>query len=79
MRKRILCSGAPILMVMVAAGCSGASVGPVTECVAADSRGVSWTRADLTPLGAEDAALIACGQESADPTTCVVSRCGQRW
>jgi hypothetical protein len=79
MRKRYVLSGAHMLVIVVAAGCSNDSVGPVTECVVADSRGASWTRSDLTPLGAEDAALIACGQQSADPTSCVVTKCQPRW
>ncbi len=53
--------------------------GPITDCFVADSRGASWKGSDITPLGAEDAAMIACGQQSADPTSCVVTTCAPRW
>ena len=68
-------------LILLLVGCAGggSSGGPITECTAADSRGAGWTGSDITPLGAEDAALIACGQQSGDPTSCVVSKCQQRW
>ena len=69
----------PLLILAAAAGCSP-NHGPITECVVSDSRGNAWTRSDdVSPLGAQDAALIACGQESPDPTSCVVTRCEGHW
>jgi hypothetical protein len=68
-------------MVMLAgmsvAGC--ADEGPITDCIVADGRGSEWRGSDITPLGAQEAAIIACGQQSPDPTTCVVKGCRARW
>lgn len=68
---------AAAIVLLALAGCAGQ--GPITDCVVADARGNQWQGSDATPLGAEEAARIACGRDSPEPSSCVVRSCQGRW
>lgn len=64
-------------LVVALLGCSGCSSFTLRQlCEVSDSSGNVYRAADLTPLGAQEAAFDACRMRAADPNSCQELACG---